>query len=87
MCKSCKSIKDYQNIDSSATLNQIKGDADSLVSEGTFSVLYDYNHPEADYREIQFLCEDCGKVHVLWLHTFLCRTGGEWRSAPSSLCH
>lgn len=79
MCHSCKPIRDYQLIETAAQLNAMKANAYSLVEEGTFSILHDFSNDDIDYNEVQFLCQDCGKVHILWLHTFMCRTGGEWR--------
>ncbi len=80
MCQSCQPIREYQLVASAHQLHQIKENAYSLVEAGTFSVINDFSNEDMDYNEVQFLCEDCGKVHVLWLHTFMCRTGGEWRS-------
>ena len=80
MCVTCKPIRHYEIVNTTEQLNKIKESAFELVNQGTFTLLNDFSSDSQDYHEMQFLCEDCGKVHVLWLHTFLCRTGGEWRS-------
>ena len=79
MCRTCEPVKTYETIDSAKKLNSIKAHAYSLVEEGAFTVLKDLSDRGSDYCEVQFHCEECGKNHVLWLHTFMCRTGGEWR--------
>lgn len=78
MCVNCQTIQSYQTIDSTDTMTHIKETALSMVAQGSFSKLNEFSQP--DFFEAQYLCEECGKVHVLWLHTFLCRTGGEWRT-------
>ncbi len=79
MCVTCKPIRSYENIDTYEKLESIKEKASSLINRGTFKLVSEFGDPSDDYHETQFLCKDCGKVHVLWLHTFFCRTGGEWR--------
>ena len=79
MCHTCKPIRAYETIDTADKLNLLKAKAYDLVNEGVFTLLHDFGDMDGDFHETQFLCEDCGKVHILWLHTFLCRTGGEWR--------
>lgn len=80
MCQTCQPMKDYQIVSSAAQLQEIKENAFAKVQEGAFTLVYDSSESDMDYREVQFLCEECGQVHILWLHTFMCRTGGEWRS-------
>lgn len=57
----------------------IKENASSLVDGGTYSILHDFGNDDIDNNYVQFLCQDYGKVHILWLHTFMYRTDGEWR--------
>lgn len=83
MCKACKPIKAYQTVDNADQLNSIKEKAYSLVDEGAFTLRHDFTNETADYSEVQFHCEECGRIHVLWLHTFMCRTGGEWREVSA----
>ena len=80
MCQLCQPIRAYQQVASADQLHHIKENAFSMVEDGTFSIINDFSNEDLDYSEVQFLCENCGQVHVLWLHTFMCRTGGEWRS-------
>lgn len=77
MCINCKTMEVYQTVDSTETMETIKESALSMVAKGTFTKMKEFAQP--DFFEAQYICEECGKVHVLWLHTFMCRTGGEWR--------
>jgi len=80
MCMTCKPVRHYETVNTTEQLNKLKESAYALVEEGSFTVLSDFTSDTQDYHEMQFLCEQCGNVHILWLHTYLCGSGGEWRS-------
>ena len=84
MCITCKPIRAYKNIDSYTKLSIIRASATSLVDKGIFELIFEFNETDHDYQESQYLCKDCGKVHVLWLQSCLCASGGEWRQISAS---
>lgn len=79
MCQTCQPIRSYQTVSDAHALSSIKEQAYHLVDQGLFTMGYEFNDPTTDFQEVQFHCEDCGKTHILWLHTYYCRVGGEWR--------
>lgn len=77
MCFTCKPLRTYEKVNNYDQLSLIKEEASSLVNEGIFEVLFEYN--DDSYHETTFHCKTCGKTHILWMVPDLCGTGGEWR--------
>ena len=77
-CSTCVTLPQYAPVQSRETLNYYEHLASSHVEQGVLD-LCQVPDPNSDFKEHRYICKHCGTSFVLWLDTYLVKSGGEWR--------